>query len=100
MSKRKTSNRATLPESVGSPGSRLRRQQAKGSKMVEAAKSRAARQAKTRTMPKKPTADARRKIAKFFLRRLNEHNCERYGVSKVDIFRLREAWREAANGPR
>jgi hypothetical protein len=100
MSTPKTPDNATLPEPAGSAGRELRRQQAKGSKMVEAAKSRAARQAKTRTMPKKPTADARRKIAKFFLRRLNEHNCERYGVSKVDIFRLREAWREAANGPR
>jgi hypothetical protein len=32
----------------------------------------------------------RRSIAKFLLRRLNEANCEQYGVSKVDISRLRE----------
>jgi hypothetical protein len=96
----KTPDNTTLPEPVVSPGHELRRQEAKGRKAVATAQSRGACLAKKRTMPKKPTAAARRRIAKFFLRRLNEHNCERYGVSKVEIFRSREVWREAAYGPR
>jgi len=38
----------------------------------------------------------RKYIAKFLLRKLDELNCEMFGVSKVDLFRLREV----ANGPR
>ena len=37
----------------------------------------------------------RRYAARFLLTRLNEANCGRYGVSKVDVVRLREV----ANGP-
>lgn len=37
----------------------------------------------------------RKHIAQFLLRKLNELNCEKYGVSKVELFRLREV----ANGP-
>ena len=39
---------------------------------------------------------SRRYSARFLLRKLDELNCERFGVSKVDLFRLREV----ANGPR
>jgi hypothetical protein len=53
MSTLKTSDNATLPEPVGSPGRKLQRRQAKGSKMVATARSRGARQAKERMMPKK-----------------------------------------------
>lgn len=38
----------------------------------------------------------RRAAARFLLTRLNEANCSRHGVSKVDLVRLREV----ANGPR
>lgn len=36
----------------------------------------------------------RRYVAQAILKKLNERNCEQFGVSKVDIFRLREV----ANG--
>jgi hypothetical protein len=64
----KTSDNATAPEPIGVSGRKLTRQQAKGRKV----------------------------IARALLKRLNEDNCERYGVSKVQIFRLREV----ANGAR
>ncbi|WP_028747994.1 hypothetical protein [Rhizobium mesoamericanum] len=38
----------------------------------------------------------RRFVARFLLRKLDESNCELYGVSKVDVIRLREV----ASGPR
>lgn len=47
-------------------------------------------------MPKKlrpkPTVDdgQRKMLARTLLKKLNEDNCERYGVSKVEILRLRE----------
>jgi hypothetical protein len=68
MSTLKTPDNAMLPEPVVSPGRKLKRQQAKGRKMV----------------------------ARALLKKLNEDNCEQYGVSKVEISRLREA----AYGPR
>jgi hypothetical protein len=58
----KTRDNATLLEPVVSPGSELKRQQAKGRKM----------------------------LARALLKKLNEDNCEQYGVSKVEISRLRE----------
>ena len=67
------------------------------SKMVEMAPLRGVRQVKERTMPKKPKpepkADERRRkmLARALLKKLNEDNCEQYGVSKIEIFRLREA---------
>jgi hypothetical protein len=63
MSTPKTPDNATLPEPAGSPGHGLRRQPAKGRKM----------------------------LARALLKKLNEDNCEQYGVSKVEISRLREA---------
>jgi hypothetical protein len=54
MSTLKTSANATLPKPIVSPGRELRRRQAKGHEMVATAQSRGARQAKERTMPKKP----------------------------------------------
>jgi hypothetical protein len=63
--------------------------EAKGRKAVATAQLRGKRQAKNWDVK-------RRKIAKFLVKRLNEDNCERYGVSKVQIFRLREV----ANGAR
>lgn len=38
----------------------------------------------------------RRYAARFLLTKLNEINCAQYGVSKVELFGLREI----ANGPR
>ncbi len=38
----------------------------------------------------------RKHVAQFLLKKLNELNCEGWGVSKIDLFRLREV----ANGPR
>ena len=96
MSKLKTPDNATLPEPVVSPRRDLRRQKARGRKMVPTAQSRGARKAKERTMPKKPKpepkADERRRklLARALLKKLNENNCEQYGISKVDISRLRE----------
>jgi hypothetical protein len=58
----KTLDNAMLPEPVGSPGRKLGRQQTKGRKM----------------------------LARTLLKKLNEDNCKRYGVSKVEISRLRE----------
>jgi len=97
MSTLKTPDNAMVPEPVASPGRKVKRPQTRERKT---AKSHVARQAKKRTMPKKPKDANRKRIAKFFLKRLNEDNCERYGISKVEIFRMREAWREAARGPR
>jgi hypothetical protein len=37
-----------------------------------------------------PKNASRRRVAKFLLKRLNEANCEQYGISEVDISRLRE----------
>jgi hypothetical protein len=59
----------------------------KGRKTVARAQSREAGKAKERTMPRNAS---RRRLAKFLLKRLNEANCEQYGISKVDISRLRE----------
>jgi hypothetical protein len=53
MSKLKTPNNATLPEPVVSPGHGLRRRQKKGRKMLATAQS-PARQAKERTVRRKP----------------------------------------------
>jgi len=39
---------------------------------------------------------SRRGVAKFLLRRLNEANSEQYGISKIDLCKLREV----ANGAR
>jgi hypothetical protein len=36
-------------------------------------------------------AKGRKLLARALLKKLNEGNCERYGVSKIEIFRLREA---------
>jgi hypothetical protein len=63
MSTPKTPDNATLPEPVVSPGPDLRRQPTK----------------------------RRRMLARALLKKLNEDNCEQYGVSKVEISRLREA---------
>jgi hypothetical protein len=54
MSTLKTPDNATLPEPIGSPRQELRRQQTKGREMAAKAQSRSARQAKERTIPKKP----------------------------------------------
>jgi hypothetical protein len=45
-----------------------------------------------------PTVDdrPRKMLARALLKKLNEYNYEQYGVSKIDIFRLREV----AYGPR
>jgi hypothetical protein len=53
MSTPKTRDNAMLPEHVGSPGRKPKRQQTKGRKMVATARSRGAGQAKERMMPKK-----------------------------------------------
>lgn len=37
----------------------------------------------------------RRYAARFLARKLNEANCEKWGVSKIDVFRIHEV----ANGP-
>ena len=88
MSPRKT------PES---PGRTPARPQAEGRENVAPVQSHGARQAKKRTSPKKPRPKSdegqRKMIARFLLRRLNEDNCERHGVSKLEICRLREAVR-------
>jgi hypothetical protein len=68
MSTPKTRDNAMLPEPVVAPGPELKRPPAKGRKM----------------------------LARALLKKLNEDNCEQYGVSKVEISRLREA----AYGPR
>jgi hypothetical protein len=77
MSTPKTLDDTTSPEPVVSPRRKLKRQGAEDRKMV----------AWTRQ---------RKMIARALLKKLNEDNCERYGGSKVEIFRLREA----AYGPR
>jgi hypothetical protein len=40
--------------------------------------------------PPAPRIADRRNVAKLLLKKLNEDNCEQYGVSKIDIFRLRD----------
>jgi hypothetical protein len=62
MSTLKSPDNAPLPEPIGLPPRELKRQPAKGRKMV----------------------------ARALLKMLNEDNCERYGASKVEILRLRE----------
>lgn len=39
---------------------------------------------------------SRRFVARMLLRKIDERNCEQFGLSKVDVNR----WREVANGPR
>ena len=58
MSTRKTPDNATLPEPIVSPGRELRRQQAKGRKVVATAQSRGARRAKE-IAPKKPKPESK-----------------------------------------
>jgi hypothetical protein len=64
----KTPDDATIPESSVSP-----RRELQGRRMA-----------------------SRKMVARALLKKLNEANCEQYGVSKVDICRLREV----ANGAR
>jgi hypothetical protein len=93
MSTPKTPDNATVVEPIESAGHKRKRQEAKGRKTVARAKSREAGRAKERTMPRNAS---RRRVAKFLLKKLSEANCEQYGISKVDISRLREV----ANGAR
>jgi len=66
MSTPKTPDNAMTPEPIGSPPPGLKGQDAKWRK-------------------------SRKRIARALLRKLNEDNCERYGVSKAQIASMREA---------
>jgi hypothetical protein len=77
MSTPKTPDDATSPKPVVSPRRKLKRQGAEDRKMVAWARH-------------------RKLIARALLKKLNEDNCEQYGVSKVEMSR----WREAAYGSR
>jgi hypothetical protein len=59
MSTPKTADDATMPESIGSP-----RRELQGRQMA-----------------------SRKMVARALLKKLNEANCEQYGISKVDISR-------------
>ena len=67
------------------------------SKIAATSQLRGPRHAKERTTPKKPKPEPRvnerrrKMLARALLKKLNEDNCEQYGVSKIEIFRLREA---------
>ena len=43
--------------------------------------------------PERQARGRRKLLARALLKKLNEDNCEQYGVSKIEISRLREAAR-------